>query len=198
MFLKACHRCGLIHRLPFLSTGERANCVRCHAVIGEPGLAKRKAQFTAAVAVGALALYFPAMLLPVLRIDRLGFHHESSILVGTIDLLREGSWFVGGVVLVFSILFPLVKLLLLIELTLFRVLDKRHKVFGHRLLEAAGRWSMLDVMLLAFLVMLVKLGNIADFRFGPGVAAFVLCVAMSLIASSTYAPHFIWEDDSDD
>ena len=54
---------------------------------------------------------------------------------------------------------------------------------------------MMDVMLLAFLVMLVKLGNLVEFQFGPAVLAFILCVAMSMIASLSFDPHAIWEDD---
>jgi paraquat-inducible protein A len=42
--------------------------------------------------------------------------------------------------------------------------------------------------------MLVKLGNIVQFHFGPAVIAFVLCVAMSMIASISFDPHAIWED----
>ena len=53
---------------------------------------------------------------------------------------------------------------------------------------------MMDVMLLAFLVMLVKLGDLVEFHFGPAVIAFVLCVTMSMIASLTFDPHSIWEE----
>ena len=54
---------------------------------------------------------------------------------------------------------------------------------------------MMDVMLLAFLVMLVKLGNLVEFHFGPAVVAFVACVVMSMIASLCFDPHAIWEDE---
>jgi paraquat-inducible protein A len=56
---------------------------------------------------------------------------------------------------------------------------------------------MMDVMLLAFLVMLVKLGNLVHFEFGPAVIAFVLCVAMSMIASISFNPHSIWDSTDD-
>ena len=52
----------------------------------------------------------------------------------------------------------------------------------------------MDVMLLAFLVMLVKLGNLVEFSFGPAVIAFIACVAMSMVASLSFYPHAIWED----
>jgi paraquat-inducible protein A len=61
-------------------------------------------------------------------------------------------------------------------------------------MEYAGKWSMMDVMLLAFLVMLVKLGDLVEFNFGPAVVAFVMCVAMSMIASMSFDPHAIWKE----
>ena len=48
--------------------------------------------------------------------------------------------------------------------------------------------------LLAFMVMLVKLGDLVEFHFGPAIVAFVLCVAMSMIASASFDPHAIWEE----
>ena len=191
--LKACHCCGLIHRLPTLGPGEMALCVRCASVVHRPGSAQRSASRTAAAATGALVLFGPAVLLPVLRVEQLGNHYESSILTGTLDLLQHGHLFVGLVVLLFSILFPLLKLCLLLELSWLRLLQRRHKALTYRVMEHAGRWSMLDVLLLAFLVMLVKLGNLVTFQFGPAVVAFVLCVVMSMMASFWFDPHGIWE-----
>lgn len=124
----------------------------------------------------------------------MGMRQQSSILGGAIDLLKQGNWLVGGVVLLFSIVFPLTKIVLLLELSLLEFLHRRHKAASLKLMEHMGRWSMMDVMLLAFLVMLVKLGNIVQFHFGPAVIAFVLCVAMSMVASISFDPHAIWED----
>lgn len=124
----------------------------------------------------------------------MGMRQQSSVLGGAIDLLKQGNWLVGGVVLLFSVVFPLTKIVLLLELSLLEFLHRRHKAASLRLMEHMGRWSMMDVMLLAFLVMLVKLGNIVQFHFGPAVIAFVLCVAMSMVASLAFDPHAIWED----
>lgn len=124
----------------------------------------------------------------------MGMRQQSSILGGAIDLLKQGNWLVGGVVLLFSVVFPLTKIVLLLELSLLEFLHRRHRATSLKFMEHMGRWSMMDVMLLAFLVMLVKLGNIVQFRFGPAVIAFVLCVAMSMVASISFDPHAIWED----
>jgi paraquat-inducible protein A len=190
--LKACHCCGQIHRLPQLSAGQAAACIRCGVHLRT--VHERTASRTAAAAMAAFILYWPAILLPILKIEKFGQHHESSLLGGTFELLRHGSWFVGLVVLLFSIVFPLVKIVLLLELSLTGILHRRHKALTYRIMEAAGRWSMLDVLLLALMVMLVKLGTLVEFHFGPAVWAFVFCVAMSIVASLFFDPHSIWDE----
>ena len=191
--LKACHCCGLIHQLPELNKKQVAECTRC-------GCAFRRrdnltaASRTAAAALGAFVLFWPAILLPILQLEKLGLEKNSSILGGTIELMQKGNWFVGGVVFLFSIVFPLTKMVLLMELSFLEILHRKHKAFTLRLVEHLGKWSMMDVMLLAFLVMMVKLGDVVEFHIGPAIVAFVLCVVMSMVASITFDPHGIWDE----
>ena len=192
--LRACHCCGMIHRLPEIPTGHRAACTRCDTSITAPVDRDMNASRTAAAAMAAFFLFWPAILLPILEVEQLGQVQKSSILGGTMELLHHGSYFVGIIVLVFSIIFPLTKICLLLELSLLQLMHRRHKARTLRLMEHLGRWSMMDVMLLAFLVMLVKLGSLVQFHFGPAVVAFSLCVAMSMIASLLFDPHSIWEE----
>ena len=192
--LKACHCCGLIHRVPAIESHERATCTRCGSKFVRPGKLVNSASRTAAAAVGAFVLFWPAVLLPILRIEQLGVKSESSIISGTLELIQHGNWFVGGIVFFFSIVFPLTKIVLLLELSLLEMLHRKHKAVTLRLMEQLGKWSMMDVMLLAFMVMLVKLGDMVEFHFGPAILAFVLCVAMSMVASISFDPHAIWEE----
>ncbi len=53
-----------------------------------------------AAALAALALYFPAVLLPILTVEQLGQRHQSSLLGGSLELLRHDHLLVG--VIVFS------------------------------------------------------------------------------------------------
>ena len=192
---KACHCCGLVHRVPELLPKQVAVCQRCETTI-DRFQAERNASSirTAAAALGAFMLYWPAILLPILQIERLGQRSTSSLLMGTLELIQHGSWFVGIIVLLFSIIFPLVKILMLLELSLLGLLHRKHRALTYRLMEIAGKWSMMDVLLLAFLVMLVKLGTLVEFHIGPAVVAFVMCVAMSMLASWLFDPHAIWEE----
>ncbi len=182
----SCDCCGLTQKIPPRPSGARVLCAACQHDLAFTEAYRKSSARTAAASFGALVLFFPAVLLPILEVERLGYRHETSLLGGTIELLSQGDWFVGGIVLVFSLIFPLVKILLLLDLSLLGLLHERHQAATHRLMEILGRWSMLDVLLIALLVMLVKLGDLVAFRFGPAVIAFVLCVAMNLIASASF------------
>ncbi len=197
--LKACHCCGLVQQIPVLDERNWAFCVRCESRLDvHPRQQRQSASRCFAAAIGGLLLYFPAILLPIIEIKQLGFKKTSSLLGGTIDLLLHGSWFVGSVVLLFSIVLPFVKLLALLELSQVGLSSRRHRALTYRVVEWTGRWSMMDVLLLALLVATVKLGDLVTFELGPAVIAFVLCVVMSLIASMVFDPHVIWEEVADD
>jgi len=194
--LQACRSCGLIQRVPRPAPDDRAACSRCGRSLPRPCDSRQASRRCAAAALGALLLYWPAILLPFMEVEQLGRHHTASILSGTLDLMRSGSWFIGVVIFLFSIVLPLVKILLLLELSLFGRLGKRHRAASFRLVETVGKWGMLDVMVLALLVMLIKLGSLVTFHIGPAVFAFTLCVVMSLVASMLFNPHAIWEESS--
>ena len=192
--LKSCHCCGLIQQTPPIEQKQTLHCFRCGSRLTQSSGRVKSASRTAAAAAGAFFLFWPAILLPILRIEQLGITHQSSILGGTLELFAHGSYFVGAVVMLFSIVFPLTKIVLLIELSLLEIFQRKHKAFTLRMMEHFGKWSMMDVMLLAFLVMLVKLGDMVEFSFGPAIFAFTLCVAMSMLASLSFDPHAIWEE----
>lgn len=194
--IKSCQLCGLVQHVPPAQPRVRYQCVRCHSLLADMARLRRQAGLAAALALSALVLYWPGILLPVLEVEKLGFRFESSILSGTLTLLREGHWFVGGIILVFSLIFPLVKLALLLHLSLFAHYSYRRRALMVRLLGYFGRWSMIDVFLAAFLVMLVKLGDIVRFHPGPALIAFSLSVLFSLLASAAFNPHVLWDDEN--
>lgn len=214
VLLRACHCCGKVHRITMdsssrLSEGEDVesvvfSCTRCGTKIarlvdfvgdGVDASQDWGLQRTAAAALAALLLFPAAVFLPILEIEKLGHRYASSIVGGIVELYAHGSWFVATIILLFSIVLPVFKLLMLLELCWLRWLEHHHRAWAYRILEFSGRWSMLDVMLLAFLVMLVKLAGLVEFHVGPAVVAFALCVAMNMIASMVFDPHSIWGED---
>ena len=141
-------------------------------------------------------LYPIAMVLPVMEIERFGYASDASIWSGMVGLLSEGHWFVGMVVLLFSVVAPVGKLGLLFVLCVGRRhVPQRDRARAYRLIEFIGRWGMVDVLLVAVLVAVVKLGDLVTVTPGPGVVVFGVVVILSLIASAMFDPHAIWEEE---
>lgn len=195
--LGACHCCGLVHQIPAVGNRSVACCTRCHAVIRH-GIHPRSTNRAAALAFAALLLYPLALWLPVMQIERLGHESHASIWSGTVALLAEGHLFVGLAVLLFSVVAPIGKLALIFGLCIGQGLIARHdRARAYRLIELIGRWGMVDVLLVAILVAVVKLGDLVEVTPGPGVVTFGVVVILSLLASAAFDPHAIWEEAND-
>lgn len=197
--LAACHCCGLVHRLPEIPTRPAgrasAACTRCGSDI-PTGSHPRSAARAAALALTALILYPVALLSPVMTIERFGHESAASIWEGTITLLAEGHLAVGLAVLCFSILAPVAKLGAIFTLTAGVSLRAHHRAATYRFVEWVGRWGMVDVLLVAVLVAIVKLGDLVEVTPGVGAAVFGMVVVLSMLASAAFDPHQIWEGET--
>ncbi|MCL4742133.1 MAG: paraquat-inducible protein A [Phycisphaerales bacterium] len=193
--LRACHRCGLVQRVGVVPRGYRARCPRCAATVRHARHPRSNAR-AASFALAALLLYPAALSLPVMQVQRLGHAHEATIWSGVVSLLAEGQTAIGLVVLFCSVVAPLAKLAATFALCAGdALLQRRHRATAYRLVEFLGRWGMVDVLLVAVLVAAVKLGDWVTVQAGPGVAAFGAVVVLSLLASASFDPHAVWEDD---
>ena len=193
--MRTCSYCGLTQTIPEIPRGMRACCARCGTSLRLPVHRQRASSRTAAVSLAALILYPLAVTLPILRVSKLGHQHETGILEGTARLLADGQLAVGLVVLVCSVLLPLMKLVSLLLLSSGKAfLGRRHRAFTYQVVEWTGRFGMLDVLLVALLVAVLKLGDVVTVSAGPGVLAFAACVLLSLVASALFNPHDLWEE----
>lgn len=146
----------------------------------------------------SLICYPLGVLLPVMRLEKMGHVHESSILAGGLDLLTHGQVAVGLVVLLCSVVIPLLKLLGLGVLLTKQHTRKRRSVRQrarlYQAVELAGRWGMVDVLLVAVVVAALKLGDLVNVAPGPGLTAFAAFVVLSLLATACFDPHAIWSE----
>ena len=194
----ACDTCGLVQRIDALRPGQVAECARCDSFL----MATRdegRLHLTAALALAALVLYVPANLYPILHMSAYGAYSQSTVWDGTVSLLEHREWFVGMVVLVASIVVPLLKiggllfLVLAAKLRLGRRLRSQTRLY--KVIDLIGPWAMLDVFLLAILVALVKLNDLATVLPGPGLAPFAAMVVLTMFASAAFDPKLIWSRD---
>lgn len=196
MNLKACHCCGLVQTLPPVPSEAVALCSRCGVRIHDPRRSAVGHRLCRAAALAALSLYPLAILLPVMRLEQFGHVSDASIWAGSVGLVAKGEWFVGGVVLFCSVVLPLGKILALLALSWSpQKLTSHHRAWVWRAVEWTGRWSMLDVLLVAVVVAWLKFGDLAEVRPGPGTVAFTCCVVLNLLASAWFDPHSLWREE---
>jgi paraquat-inducible protein A len=140
-----CDVCGAVmHEQP---AHPLRKCARCGG-----GLRHRKPDSLTrawALLLAAAVLYIPANTLPVLTLVRLGQGEPSTILGGVQELATEGQWPLAVLVFVASIAVPVLKLggltvlLVTTQLRMAGHLGERTRLY--RIVEAVGRWSMVDV-----------------------------------------------------
>ena len=190
--LVACQSCGLLSR----SAGERpSRCPRCGA-----GLASRQRysiQRTWALAIAAAICYVPANLLPVLTTQTLASSRSDTILSGVAALYTSGTWPLALIVLTASVMIPLGKLAalayLLISVRRGSANGTRDRTRLYRMIELIGRWSMLDVFVVAFVVALIQFQPLMASQPGPGLPFFAAVVILTMLATTSFDPRLIWD-----
>lgn len=188
--LVSCHLCSTVQ------SADRVHCSFCRH-----GLHTRKhhsLQRAWSFLVTALILYVPANLLPIMNTDQMGDETFNTIAGGVVSLWEHGDYLVAGIILVASLLVPLAKFAALFLLCLseqFKIYNKpQSKATIYRLTEFVGRWSMIDVFVVAFLASLIQLGNLLSIYPGPAALAFAGMVIFSMLAANSLDPKIFWDD----
>ena len=176
-------------------------CTRCGALIH----ARRPNSLTRtwALLFTAAILYIPANLLPIMTVNSLGQGEPSTIMAGVIQLVQHGMFPIAAVVFIASILVPTFKLvgigLLLFSVQRHQPLSAQQRIVMYRFIEFIGRWSMLDIFVIAILVAVVNFGRLASVEANLGAAAFASVVILTMLAAVTFDPRLIWDNtESDD
>jgi paraquat-inducible protein A len=191
--LFVCHDCGLLSK-PAAHVHE-GRCPRCGAGLHfrKPGSIAR----TWAFVISAVILYIPANMLPVMDTSSLFGAQTDTILSGVVYLWTSGSWPLAVIVFIASIAVPMLKIIAITFLVLTAQLrwrwlpDKRTRIY--RLVELVGRWSMLDIYVIAILVALVQFNALATIKAGPGAIAFGAVVVLTMFAAMSFDPRLIWD-----
>jgi len=187
-----CHHCGTVWQ--DAQAGER--CGVCHAPLHVRKIDSLTR--TWALLIAACIMYIPANLMPVMVTRTLFDEQRDTILSGVIYFWTSGEWGLALVVFVASFLVPLFKLVALGILVFSARRRSRwqrlQRAKLYRLVEAIGRWSMLDVFVVSVLTGLVKIHGFANIHAGIGIAAFGAVVVLTMLASLAFDPRLIWDD----
>ena len=191
--LVSCLTCGLLLRPP--RGADAAECPRCGRPLHQRKPAALLRSWTFLVA--AMVLYLPANILPVMETESIFGSQRDTILSGVVFLWRSGSWPLAIIVFVASIVVPLLKMiaLLTVLIAVHRGVTVHREDLSrlYRVLEVIGRWSMLDVYVVAVLVTLVQIQLFATVTPGKGAAAFGAVVMLTMLATMSFDPRLIWD-----
>jgi paraquat-inducible protein A len=112
-------------------------------------------------------------------------------------LVGAGMYPVAAIVFIASVAVPLLKLigmfwlLLLVQFDL--KIDKKKCAIMFRMVQFIGRWSMLDLFVIAILVTLVNLEGLMTISGGAGATYFSTVVVLTMLAAHTFDPRLIWD-----
>jgi len=182
------------NNIPFSLQEGKSLCVQCGY---RPAKLKYKSiTRTLAFTLTALIFYIPANIFPFMTMELYGTRNSATIWSGVVTLAESGSWLIAAVVFLASIVVPIIKLIALFILCLKS--PKQRFAFAKTQLylavELIGRWSMLDIYLLAVLAAIMKLGPWTRVEPEVGSWMFALVVIFTLLASASFDPRLLWKD----
>jgi paraquat-inducible protein A len=189
MGLAGCHVCEKV------SPAAEVHCPRCgsHLHMRKPDSITR----TMALLIAAAVMYVPANLLPILSTRELGITTDSTIVAGMVQFWSTGAYPIAIVIFTASILIPLLKIVALLWLCAAAkgIVPHSAKVLGkvYWITELLGRWSMVDIFVVAILAAMVQLGNYMIITPGPGALAFAGVVMLTMFAAMSFDPKLLWD-----
>ncbi len=171
------------------------NCPRCDSIthMRIPNSVSK----TWALLLTAIIFAFPANLLPAMKVIQFGTTKESTILDGIIYFFQDGSYGIGLIIFTASILVPLFKitgmLIVLNSIQFTRLTRLRHKTIMLRLISFIGRWSMLDIFVIALLCTVVNFGFFTNISIAPGAPFFAAVVLTTMFAATSFDSRLLWD-----
>ncbi|MFD2189745.1 paraquat-inducible protein A [Pistricoccus aurantiacus] len=194
--LAGCPTCGLVNRLDDKGQGH---CLRC----GEPLHLRyhKSLQRTWALLIAAAIMYIPANVYPIMNTTWLGHTTPSTIITGVVELWESGSYPVAIVILFASITVPVLKLIALSWLCYIAPRSRNMHALGrtrlHRMADVIGRWSMVDIFVVAILGALVNAGNLMTVSPGSAILPFASVVILTMLAAKSFDSRLLWDNPSD-
>ncbi len=194
--LLACRFCHSVVKPPIQNANiKKLLCPSCGAKISSRK--HHSIERTWAFLIAATVLYLPANILPVMSSVYLGQGQTNTIMSGVLELAAEGFWPLAVIVFIASIMIPILKIIvlgvLLISTHYRSTWRPRYRTRAYRLTEFIGRWSMVDIYVIAILVALVQFGPIASVHAGVGSLCFSAVIILTMFAAESFDPRLIWD-----
>ncbi len=150
--------------------------------------AKRQAYTGLALSLLAGAFLVYGLTAPSIEFNRFYFLTDRHSILSVIrGLWQEGESFLAGILALFSVAFPILKVITLASASLLMVITGRIAKQILRVSVILGRWSMLDVLVLALVIFYVKNSGIGDANTLPGIWFFAAAVVLTTLSAFVLA-----------
>ena len=192
--LRECQGCGLFQIAPELEPDTRCDCVRC-------GVTLRRARSNPvsralALNCAGLVLFIIVWAAMLMKVSTMGIMHETTLISGPNELVRQGLWPLALAVGFTTGLAPAARffglIYVLVGLKLARPLPNLRGVY--RFVRKINIWAMLEVLLLGVFVAYTKLGDLVTIELGPAVYALGLLTVVLVWAELVLDPQAVWEE----
>ncbi len=187
--LASCHTCLM------LSDANHHICPRCYSPLHTRK--EKSLEKTIAYGIAGILAFIPANLLPIMVVTQLGVQENSTILGGVATFWEMHAYPVAIIIFIASVMIPGLKFIAIG--TLVAAASGRLKIDPKRantiywLTELVGRWSMVDVFVVAILVGLIQMGNLMTIDPGGAALAFGLMVILTMLSAHAFDPRLIWD-----
>ncbi len=191
--LQHCEACGLVSRPA--PGEEEGHCPRCNKHL--EFRKKDSLNRTLAYLIAAAICYIPANILPIMRTKTLSHDETDTIMQGVVLLWSPTGWPLSLIILFASILIPSAKfgavlyLVITVKRGSIKTPGQRVKLF--RIVEAIGRWSMVDVFVVTFTAALIQLQPLMSVEPAAGLFFFTAVVILTMLAVEEFDPRLIWD-----
>ncbi|WP_426238916.1 paraquat-inducible protein A [Pararhizobium sp. DWP1-1-3] len=139
-----------------------------------------------------LSAFFLALglVLPLVQFEKLVFFTETPSLLGIVSSLwGEGNQMLAIIVALFSIVFPFAKLVGIAFEATAPANGKAADGMVARLLPLLGKWSMMDVMLVALVIFAAKTSGMAEAFTQPGLWFYAGSAVLTGLLQMQLRPH---------
>lgn len=190
--LAGCHTCNKVVEL---NDNSVADCPRCHSKVH---YRKHNSVSRAwALLISAFIMYIPANTEPIMYTVYPGEKTADTIFSGIVYFLSHGDWPIALVIFFASMVIPLAKMITIAYiLIMVQRKSTRRKIENTRLYmlaELMGKWSMVDIFVVALMAALIQLDALATITPGPAGIAFAATVILTMFAAMAFDPKLIWD-----
>lgn len=133
--------------------------------------------------IASAALLFIGLHMPVLTVRKLWAKNTFSIISGIMNLWKDKYYFISVIIFFFSVILPIVKLTTLFAIWYVRLRDHQRKWLLSGL-GFLGKWSMLDVFVIAIIIVSVKLGALASAKAERGIYYFGISILLAMVVTN--------------